>query len=129
MATMKSNRKSTPSTAPATTRFQGGAMKGAAFGTIAKAPPPPRIALLRPLVEIRRRPAPARDAGIRVDELVGGELVDRARLRLALPVRERRRDDVIRHRSLRIVDRVRAEHRETAAHDLRVLLRQIGRAS
>lgn len=80
--------------------------------------------LLRPLVEIRRRAAAAGDVRIRVDELVGRELVDRARLRLALPVGERRGNDVIRHRLLRIVHRVRAEHRETAAHDLRVLLRR-----
>src|SRR5690242_5312419 len=124
MATVKSNTKSTASTAPAMTRFQGEAMKGAAFGTIAKAPPPPRIALLRPLVEIRRRPAPAGDVRIRVDELVGGELVDRARLRLALPVGKGGGDDVIGDRPLRVVDRVRAEHRNTAAHDLRILRRR-----
>src|SRR5882672_2204203 len=78
--------------------------------------------LLRPLVKIRRRTAPARDVRIRVDELVGRELVDRARLRLALPVGERSRNDVIRDRLLRLVDGIRAEHRDTAAHDVRVLL-------
>src|SRR6266571_9209498 len=45
-------------------------------------------ALLRPPIEIRRRAAASGDVGIGVDELVGGELVDRARLRLALPVGE-----------------------------------------
>ena len=41
------------------------------------------VVLLRPLVEIRRRAASAGDVRIRADELVGRELVDRARLRLA----------------------------------------------
>ena len=42
------------------------------------------VALLRPLVEIRRRAAAAGDVRIRVDELDGRELVDRGRLRLGL---------------------------------------------
>src|SRR5437762_365194 len=43
--------------------------------------------LLHALVQIERRAAPARDVGIGVHELVVGELVDGAQLRLALGIR------------------------------------------
>src|SRR6266849_845522 len=56
--------------------------------------------LLRPPVEIRRRPSASRHVRIRVDELVGGEPVDRARLRLALPVREGGGNDLVGDRLL-----------------------------
>src|SRR6266705_3548256 len=79
-------------------------------------------ALLRAPIEIRRGPAASSHVRIGVDELVGGELVDRARLRLALPVRERAGDDLVSDRPLLLVHRISAEHRETAAHDRPVLL-------
>jgi hypothetical protein len=47
-----------------------------------------RRLLLHPPVQIARAAAPSGHAWIGVDELVGGELVDGARLRLALPIRE-----------------------------------------
>ena len=66
------------------------------------------VALLRPLVEIRRRAASAGHVRIRVDELVGRQLVDRARLRLALNnlrVLLRRPPQVVIRRDLRHIAR------------------------
>src|SRR5450432_1289686 len=84
--------------------------------------------LLHPPVKITRTAPPAADIRIGVDELVRGELVDIAGLRLALPVRERGRDDVVGHRLVVLVDSVSAEHRQAAPHDASVFLRRAGHA-
>jgi len=86
------------------------------------------FSLFRALVEIRRGPAASGHVRIGVDELLRGELVDRARLRLALPVREGAGDDPVGDRLPRLVHRVSAEHRETPAHDRPVLLGRAGQA-
>src|SRR5882762_5233026 len=88
----------------------------------------PGPSLPRAPVEIRRGPAAAGNVRIGVDELVGGELVDRARLRLALLIREGAGDDLVSDRPLLLVHGVSAEHRETAAHDRPVLLSRAGHA-
>src|SRR5712691_1701675 len=84
--------------------------------------------LPRAPIEIRRGAAASSHVRIGVDELVGGELVDRARLRLALPVREGAGDDPVGDRPLLLVHSVSAEHRETTAHDRLVLLGRAGQA-
>src|SRR6186997_545117 len=85
-------------------------------------------ALLRALVVVRRAAAPARDVRVGVDELVGGELVDRARLRLAFPVRKRRRDDLVGHGLFLLVHRVGAKDRQTALVDRGIFLSRTGEA-
>src|SRR6267378_439032 len=85
-----------------------------------------RSGLLRAPVEIRRGPAASSHVRIGVDELIGSELVDRARLRLALLIREGAGNDLVGDRPPLLVDRIRAEYRETPAHDRAVLLGRPG---
>jgi hypothetical protein len=97
---------------------------GQAFSQSACATP----SLLHPPIKIARTPPPAAHVRIGVDELVGGQLVDIAGLRLALPVRERGRHDVVGDGLFGLVDLPGAEHRQTAPHDPGVFLRCCGHA-
>src|SRR5690242_19183822 len=88
----------------------------------------PRVfrALHRPFVEVAGAAASAGDVRIRVDELVGRQLVDRAFLRFAGKIRIGARYDFEGHRLLLFIDGVGAEQRNATPHDGAVFLRRAG---
>src|SRR6476660_10317201 len=82
--------------------------------------------LPRPPVQIVRGAAPRADLRVGVDELVVGELVDRARLQRALPVRVGAGRELHREGLLLLVHGIGAELRDGAAHDGGIFLRRGG---
>src|SRR6478735_91238 len=80
------------------------------------------FALPRPAVQVVRGAAAGADLRVGVDELVVGQLVDRARLQRAFPVRERAGRELHREGLLVLVHGVGAELRNGAAHDAGIFL-------